>query len=101
VVRRFAAVLLLGLAVSFAARADVDPAEVPAELKENFEVFRVRCSKCHPLSKPYNVRLPAADWAKYVAKMKRRQGSGINDENGAKIVEFLKWKDGPRDGGAP
>ncbi len=96
--RRMAPLLLV---LALEARADVDPAEVPESLRESFDVFRVRCSKCHPLSKPYNVRLAPEAWGKYVAKMKRRPGSGINDENGAKIVEFLKWKDGPRDGGAP
>ena len=91
--------LLLAL-LAPAARADVDPATVPPELRENFEIFRVRCSKCHTLSKPYNVRLSAEGWSRYVAKMKRRAGSGINDENGAKIVAFLQWLE-PRKDGVP
>ena len=98
-VKRLAPLLLLALGLD--ARADVDADEVPEALRESYDVFRVRCSKCHPLSKPYNVKLSGDGWVKYVAKMKRRQGSGIHDENGAKIVEFLKWKDGPRDAGAP
>jgi hypothetical protein len=82
-------VVLLGLTLP--ARADVDPATVPPELREPFETFKVRCSKCHTLAKPYNVRLSDEGWRRYVAKMKRRAGSGINDENGAKILSFLLW----------
>jgi hypothetical protein len=100
--------LVLLAALAWPASADVDAARVPPELKESFEVFKVRCSKCHALSKPYNVRLSADGWTRYVAKMKRRPGSGINDENGAKIVSFLTWKDKepveappPADGGTP
>ncbi len=89
---------LFVLLAALTARADIDPDKVPAELRESFEVFRVRCSKCHTLSKPYNVRLPPDGWARYVQKMKRRQGSGINDENGAKILAFLLWLEPRKDG---
>lgn len=89
---------LLVLLAALTARADVDLDKVPPEQRENFEVFRVRCSKCHTLSKPFNVRLPADGWARYVQKMKRRQGSGINDENGAKILAFLLWLEPRKDG---
>ena len=92
------AALIAALAIP--ARADVDPATVPAELKEGFDTFRVRCSKCHTLSKPYNVRLSEEGWRRYVNKMKRRPGSGINDENGAKILSFLLWLE-PRKDGVP
>ena len=95
--RRWPLVLAL---IALVARADVDPATVPEAQRENFEVFRVRCSKCHALSKPYNVRLSSDGWARYVEKMKRRAGSGINDASGAKILSFLLWLE-PRKDGTP
>ncbi|MBK7864450.1 MAG: hypothetical protein IPJ65_38770 [Archangiaceae bacterium] len=89
--------LVLVAALVLPASADVDPASVPAELREGFETFRVRCSKCHTLSKPYNVRLSDEGWRRYVNKMKRRAGSGINDESGAKILAFLLWLEPRKD----
>jgi hypothetical protein len=104
-VRRAAAALALLLVASLA-RADVDPAAVPPELKDAFDTFRVRCSKCHPLTKPYSVRQTPDGWRRYVNKMKRRPGSGINEENGARIVAFLTWLESYKagegtDGGVP
>lgn len=91
---------LLLVVFALTARADVDPATLPEAQRENFEVFRVRCSKCHTLSKPYNVRLSPEGWGRYVEKMKRRAGSGINDASGAKILSFLLWLE-PRKDGVP
>jgi hypothetical protein len=88
-------VLLAALALP--ARADIDRENVPPDLRESFDVFRVRCSKCHTLAKPYNVRLSEDGWRRYVQKMKRRPGSGINDENGAMILAFLLWYEPRKD----
>jgi hypothetical protein len=99
-VRLRALPVLLVFALAQPARGDVEPSTVPPELRENFEVFKVRCSKCHQLSKPYNVRLSDEGWRRYVNKMKRRPGSGINEENGAKILAFLLWLEPRKDKGA-
>jgi hypothetical protein len=76
---------------------DVDPKDVPPELKDNYDTFRVRCSKCHTLAKPYSVKQTHDGWRRYIEKMKRKSGSGINAENGAKILAFLVWLEDHRD----
>lgn len=73
----------------------IDPAALPPEQQENYEAFRVRCSKCHALEKPMNVHLTPDGWRRYVGKMKRRPGSGISDQSAEKIVAFLIHKDAP------
>ncbi len=76
--------------------AQADPIEadsLPIGQQENYQVFRVRCSKCHTLEKPLNVHLSAEYWRRYIAKMQRRPGSGINQESGSKILEFLLYRE--------
>jgi hypothetical protein len=87
--------LTLGLLLAMlpAQAGPIDPESLPAEQRENYDAFRVRCSKCHTLDKPFNVHLSTEGWKRYVGKMQRRPGSGINDENGARIVEFLLYKE--------
>jgi hypothetical protein len=87
--------LTLGLLLlMLPARAgSIDPGLLPAEQRENFDVFRVRCSKCHTLDKPFNVRLSPEQWKRYVAKMQRRAGSGISEQSGEKILAFLIYKE--------
>lgn len=82
------------LLVMLPARAgSIDPATLPESQRENYEIFRVRCSKCHTTDKPYNVHLSPEAWKRYVGKMMRRPGSGISAANGEKIVEFLIYKE--------
>lgn len=73
----------------------IDPGSLPEDQRENYEAFRVRCSKCHALEKPLNVHLSADNWRRYVGKMKRRPGSGISEQVGDKIIAFLVFKDAP------
>lgn len=89
----WAGVLLLPLTAGA-----IDPAALPPEQTENYEVFRVRCSKCHALEKPLNVHQTPDGWRRYVGKMKRRPGSGISEQAGDKIIDFLIYKDST-DGG--
>ncbi len=82
------------LLVMLPAQADpISVASLPVEQRENYDAFRVRCSKCHTLAKPMNVRLPADGWKRYVGKMARRPGSGISEQTGTRIVDFLVYKD--------
>lgn len=95
--RRAARVFIALVAAALPAWGDVDPQTVPQAQRENFEVFRVRCSKCHQLSKPYTVRMSDEAWGRYVQKMMRRPGSGISKESGEKILSFLVWLNASRD----
>jgi hypothetical protein len=86
-----AATLLLSGAAPLRTGADkVNVDALPENLRESYDVFRVRCSKCHTLARPLNARLRGDDWRNYIKKMMRRPGSGINEKNGAQIFEFLK-----------
>ena len=69
----------------------IDVSDYPADQRERYEVFAVKCSKCHSLARPINARLPAEEWQGYVKKMARRPGSGINDEAAQRITEFLRY----------
>ena len=96
----------LGLAAALALlageKADWDPrddgpdrmdvSEFPVEQQRNYEVASVKCTKCHPLSRTVNSRFSAAEWKRYMKKMIRRPNSGVNEEQAARIYEFLKFK---------
>src|SRR5688500_8077567 len=85
-----AASLLLAGPSSIRSGADsVNVDALPEKLREPYEVFRVRCSKCHTLARPLNARLRGDAWRLYIKKMMRRPGSGISEQNGAQIYEFL------------
>ncbi|MBI3181593.1 MAG: hypothetical protein HYZ28_05580 [Myxococcales bacterium] len=69
----------------------VDVSSYPPEYRERYQVFSVRCSKCHTLARPINARIRGDEWKRYIKKMIRRPGSGINEESGQQIYEFLKY----------
>lgn len=62
----------------------------PVAVRENYKVFSKKCSKCHNLSRPINSDYVLPDeWQRYVKRMMRKPGSGINKKDGKKIYEFL------------
>jgi len=67
----------------------IDVSDYPADQREHYEVFAIKCSKCHSLARPINARLTPDEWQGYVKKMARRPGSGINDSAAKNITEFL------------
>jgi hypothetical protein len=69
----------------------IDVSRYPEAQRKNYEMFTAKCSKCHPLARSVNARFAAADWKRYMKRMIRRPNSGINEEQAAKIYEFLKY----------
>ncbi|HEY6002802.1 MAG TPA: hypothetical protein VIV57_07990 [Anaeromyxobacter sp.] len=69
----------------------IDVSRYPAEQKKNYEMYSVKCQKCHPLARSVNARFTAQEWKKYMKRMIRRPNSGINEEQAASIYEFLKY----------
>lgn len=70
----------------------LDPSKVPDNVRADYEVFAARCSKCHGLSRPLQAGITDdAQWAMYVRRMRRQQGSGISYEDEAVILRFLRW----------
>ena len=69
----------------------VDVSAYTEDLQRAYEVFAIKCSKCHSLARPINARVSdPAFWRTYVDKMARRAGSGINERSGQEITAFLE-----------
>jgi len=76
----------------------VDVNAVPMALREDYELFASRCSRCHTLARPLNARVRSAThWAAYVHRMRQQPGSGIAMEDTAGILRFLVWFSANRD----
>lgn len=78
----------------------IDVSSFPPEMQQRYLVFAEKCSKCHTLARPINAQLKGGDWKNYIKKMIRRPSSGINEETGRRIFEFLKFYSDRREGNA-
>lgn len=66
--------------------------ELPSELRDEYELFAQRCSKCHGLSRPLNAGDKSDEfWQRYVTRMRRQPGSGIALEDEPPILRFLHF----------
>ncbi len=77
----------------------IDVSSYPADQQKRYDLFRMKCSKCHPVSRPINSDFDARAWKTYLKKMIRRPNSGINEEQGQELYEFLVYyasRGGPR-----
>ncbi len=72
----------------------IDVSSYPPEQQQHYEVYAAKCAKCHPLARSVNSRFSAAEWKRYMKRMIRRPNSGINEEQAAKIYDFLKFHSG-------
>ena len=72
--------------------ATIDISKYPEALKDNYELFSQKCTKCHKLSRPINSDYVLPDeWSRYVKRMMHKPGSGISSSDGKKIYEFLVY----------
>jgi hypothetical protein len=87
----FLAVLVMALGGCSGGRsAEPEAASASPDLRADYGVFAVRCSKCHSLARPLNSGIDDDDyWKTYVAKMRRQPGSGISAEDSVAILRFL------------
>ena len=69
----------------------IDVSRYPAPQQKTYDVYAVKCAKCHPLARSVNARFNSTDWKRYMKRMIRRPNSGINEEQAAAIYEFLKY----------
>ena len=70
----------------------VDVSHYPPDVQSAYQVFAIRCSRCHTLARPLNARIDDPQhWIRYVQRMRRQPGSGINDANGDIILRFLLY----------
>jgi hypothetical protein len=71
--------------------AAIDVSRYPPEMQGSYDLYSAKCAKCHPLARSVNARFSAQDWKRYMKKMIRRPNSGINEEQAARIYDFLKY----------
>jgi hypothetical protein len=72
--------------------ATIDVSKYPQGLQDNYVIFSQKCTQCHKLSRPINSDYALPDeWSRYVKRMMRKPGSGIDSSDGKKIYEFLTY----------
>lgn len=72
--------------------AKIDVSKYPKDMQDRYKVFSAKCTKCHTLSRPINCEFALEDeWERYVKRMMRKPGSGINAADGKAIYEFLAY----------
>lgn len=70
----------------------LDTSKLPDDMKSEYQLFAVRCSKCHSLARALNAGITDdQQWIDYVNRMRRQPGSGISYDDQAHILRFLKW----------
>jgi hypothetical protein len=72
--------------------ATIDVSKYPQGIQDDYETFSQKCTQCHKLSRPVNCDYALPDeWSRYVKRMMRKPGSGIDSADGKKIYEFLTY----------
>ena len=72
--------------------ATIDVSKYPQGIQDDYEIFSQKCTQCHKLSRPVNCDYALPDeWSRYVKRMMRKPGSGIDSTDGKKIYEFLTY----------
>ena len=72
--------------------ATIDVSKYPQGIQDNYAIFSQKCTQCHKLSRPINSDYVLPDeWSRYVKRMMRKPGSGIDSSDGKKIYEFLTY----------
>jgi hypothetical protein len=91
----FAVIVVTGLSLVLASCSGGVSREPQAdtlspEVRADYALFALRCSKCHSLARPLNSGIDSDEyWQLYVAKMRRQPGSGISGEDSVAILRFL------------
>ena len=91
--------ILISILLLFAATAcsagrseGIDVAELPESVRGDYELFAVRCSKCHSLARPLESGITDdAFWKEYVERMRRQPSSGISPADEVRILRFLHY----------
>lgn len=70
----------------------IDAATLPDDVRPEYQLFSVRCSKCHSLARPLQSGITDdAYWAIYVERMRRQPSSGISPSDVPPILAFLHY----------
>jgi cytochrome c553 len=69
----------------------IDVSKYPEEQQKAYKVFTDKCSKCHTIARPINTTMTKEQWEMYVKRMMHKPNSGINNNQGKEIFEFLAY----------
>jgi hypothetical protein len=69
----------------------IDVSGYPAPMQAGYKVFSSKCSKCHTIARPINTMMKRDEWERYVKRMMHKPNSGISDNQGKEIFEFLVY----------
>ena len=69
----------------------IDVSGYPAPTQAAYKVFSSKCSKCHTIARPINTMMKRDEWERYVKRMMHKPNSGISDNQGKEIFEFLVY----------
>ena len=67
----------------------IDVSAYPAPMQAAYKLFVGKCSKCHTIARPINTMMKRDEWERYVKRMMHKPNSGINDNQGKQIFEFV------------
>ena len=67
----------------------IDVSGYPAEMQSAYKLFSTKCSKCHTIARPINTMMKRDEWERYVKRMMHKPNSGISDNQGRQIFDFL------------
>lgn len=67
----------------------IDVSAYPAPMQAAYKLFSSKCSKCHTIARPLNTMMKRDEWERYVKRMMHKPNSGISDNQGKQIFEFL------------
>lgn len=67
----------------------IDVSAYPAPMQSAYKLFSSKCSKCHTIARPINTMMKREEWERYVKRMMHKPNSGISDNQGKQIFEFL------------
>jgi hypothetical protein len=71
--------------------AKIDVSGYPAEMQANYKLFSTKCAKCHTIARPINTMMKRDEWERYVKRMMHKPNSGISDNQGKQIFDFLVY----------
>jgi hypothetical protein len=69
----------------------IDVSKYPPEQQKAYKLFTEKCSKCHTIARPINTTMSREQWEMYVKRMMHKPNSGISNNQGKEIFEFLTY----------
>jgi mono/diheme cytochrome c family protein len=76
--------------------AKIDVSAYPAAQQQGYKVFADKCAKCHTIARPINTTMTKDEWERYVKRMMHKPNSGISDNQGKTIFDFLAYDQATR-----